>query len=74
MARNLPRSPYKRTLIMNPYHAKVDTEYFGPPDRTHVYKTWSALLAELKKGYSAGAKAAVYPYSSIQCPPFPEDY
>ena len=74
MARNLPRSPYKRTLIMNPYHAKVDTEYFGPPDRTYVYKTWSALLAELKKGYSAGAKAAVYPYSSIQCPPFPEDY
>jgi nickel-dependent lactate racemase len=74
MARKLPQAPYKRTFILGPYHSKVDTEYFGPVDGTYVYKTWKALWTDLKKDYSAGAKVAVYPYSSIQAPPFPEDY
>jgi nickel-dependent lactate racemase len=74
MARKLPHAPYKRTFVLSPYHSKVDTEYFGPVDGTAVYKTWSALWADLKRDYSAGAKVAVYPYSSIQAPPFPEDY
>ena len=74
MARKLPQAPYKRTFILGPYHSKVDTEYFGPVDGTYIYKTWRALWTDLKKDYSAGAKVAVYPYSSIQAPPFPEDY
>lgn len=74
MARKLPESAYNRTFILNPYHAKMDTEYFGPMDRSHVFKTWADLLAALKKDYAEGTKVAVYPYSSIQCPPFPEDY
>lgn len=74
MARKLPKAAYKRTHILNPYHAKMDTEYFGPVESSYVYKTWPKVVAELKKEYSKGAKVAVYPYSSIQCPPFPEDY
>jgi nickel-dependent lactate racemase len=74
MARKLPASMYNRTLILNPYHARMDTEYFGPMDRSHIFKTWEDVLAELRKDYSDGTKVAVYPYSSIQCPPFPEDY
>jgi len=74
MARKLPESPYKRTFILNPYHAKIDTEYFGHVDKCHVFTTWSDVLGELKKEYGDGTKVAVYPYSSIQCPPFPEDF
>jgi nickel-dependent lactate racemase len=74
MARKLPESPYRRTLILNPYHAKMDTEYFGPMARSHVFKAWKDVLTELKKDYGAGTRVAVYPYSSIQCPPFPEDF
>ncbi|MBI5115326.1 DUF2088 domain-containing protein [Candidatus Poribacteria bacterium] len=74
MARKLPESPYRRTLILNPYHSRIDTEYFSPLEKAHIFKTWKDLLDELKKDYSKGTKVAVYPYSSIQCPPFPEDY
>jgi nickel-dependent lactate racemase len=73
MARKLPQAMYNRTLILNPYHLKTDTEYFGPVDKCVLFKTWDETLAELKKTYSSGTKVAVYPYSSIQCPPFPED-
>jgi nickel-dependent lactate racemase len=74
MARKLPESAYNRTLILNPYHAKMDTEYFGPMHKSFIFKRWEDVVAELKKDYGAGTKVAVYPYSSIQCPPFPEDY
>ena len=74
MARKLPESIFNRTLILNPYHLKTDTEYFAPVDKAHVFKTWEEVVAELKKDYGDGTKVAVYPYSSIQCPPFPEDY
>ncbi len=73
MARKLPQSAYNRTFIVNPYHAKMDTEYFGPMDRSLVFKTWEAAVEQLKGEYGAGARVAVYPYASIQCPPFPED-
>ncbi len=74
MARKLPASTYERTLILNPYHSKMDTEYFGPMERSHIFNAWDDVLEELKKNYSDGTRVAVYPYSSIQCPPFPEDY
>jgi len=74
MARKLPASAYKRTVIVNPYHMRLDTEYFSPMDKAVVFKTWEEALAELQKEYGAGTKVAVYPYTSIQCPPFPEDY
>jgi len=74
MARKLPESAYNRTFIVNPYHMKIDTEYFAPPEKALVFKTWEQALEALQKDYGDGAKVAVYPCSSIQCPPFPEDY
>jgi nickel-dependent lactate racemase len=73
MARKLPKAAYGRTHILNPFHAKMDTEYFGPVDSSYIYKTWDSLVARLASDHPKGAKVAVYPYSSIQCPPFPED-
>ncbi len=73
MARKLPHSAFKRTFIVNPFHAKIDTEYFAPVDKAVIFKTWDDALAELKKEHGDGAKVAVYPYTSIQCPPFAED-
>jgi len=74
MARKLPESAYNRTFIVNPYHMKIDTEYFAPPAKAVVFKTWEQALEALQKDYGDGTKVAVYPCSSIQCPPFPEDY
>jgi nickel-dependent lactate racemase len=74
MARKLPHSAYDRTLIVNPYHLKMDTEYFCPMDKATIFKKWEEAVAELQKDYGAGTKVAVYPYASIQCPQFPEDY
>jgi len=74
MARKLPESAYNRTFIVNPYHMKMDTEYFAPPEKALVFKTWEQAVGALQKDYGDGAKVAVYPCSSIQCPPFPEDY
>jgi nickel-dependent lactate racemase len=74
MARKLPDSSFKRTLIVNPYHSKIDTEYFAPPAKAVIFKAWEEALAELEKEHGDGTKVSVYPYSSIQCPPFPEDY
>ncbi len=74
MARKLPDSSFERTFIVNPYHAMIDTEYFAPPEKAVIFNTWEEALEELKKDYGAGTKVSVYPYSSIQCPPFPEDY
>jgi len=74
MARKLPEAAYRRTLILNPYHAKMDTEYFGPMDKCFIFDMWEEVVDELKKDYGAGTKVAVYPCASIQSPPFPEDY
>lgn len=73
MARKLPESAYNRTFILNPYHAKIDTEYFCPMEKAVVFKTWEEVVVALQKDYGDGTKVAVYPCSSIQCPPFPED-
>ncbi len=73
MARTLPSGAFKRMLIANPYHAKIDTEYFAQKDKAVIFKAWDDALAELKKEHGDGTKVAVYPYTSIQCPPFPED-
>lgn len=74
MARKLPESQYKRTFIVNPYHMRLDTEYFCPMDQAVIFRSWEEALEELQKEHGDGTRVAVYPCTSIQCPPFPEDY
>jgi nickel-dependent lactate racemase len=74
MARKLPESAFNRTFIFNPYHLKTDTEYFAPSDKARVFRQWEEVIATLQEDYGDGTQVAVYPCSSIQCPPFPEDY
>lgn len=72
-ARRPPIPQFKRTLIVDPYHARTDTEYFGRVEQCQVHRSWSAARAELEAEHGAGTTVAVYPYASIQCPPFGED-
>ena len=73
MARRPPEPQFKRTLIVDPYHAKSDTEYFGRVEQCRVMRTWEEAVSVLAEEYGEGTKVAVYPYASIQCPPFAED-
>jgi nickel-dependent lactate racemase len=63
-----------RVLHLSPHLFKVDKEWWGKGENVVWCKSWEQILNELKKSHGKGAKVAVFPTASIQCPPVPKDY
>ena len=57
-----------QVLMCSSYPARTDLDSFGPRDLVHPCLTWDEVLSHLRAAYPQAAKAAVYPYASIQLP------
>lgn len=68
----LPRA--KRLFIYSESLSKEEQKYFGPKDKVLWYQNWDELIDILRRDHPEGTSVAVYPYSTIQCPVFPDEY
>ena len=65
------KSPIRKAslvLVCSNYQSRVDLDMYGPGAHVVPCHTWSEVLIHLTQRYPHGAKAAVYPYGSIQLP------
>ena len=54
--------------------SKHEQRWWGPEEMIMWYRDWKALIEELKIFHGKGTRVAVYPYATLQCPIFPNEY
>jgi nickel-dependent lactate racemase len=54
--------------------SKQEKRWWGPEDKVLWYRDWERLIDSLKLLHGKGTRVAVYPYATMQCPIFPDDY
>ena len=64
----------KRIIVFSQEFHRADEPNFGGLDRAIFLKSWREVIEELNNNNPGKAKVAVYPYSTMQCPPLPEDW
>lgn len=64
----------KRIIVFSEEIHRADELNFGGVDRAIFLKSWREVIEELSNSNPEKAKVTVYPYSTMQCPPFPEDW
>ncbi len=78
LPKNIPIPRAKRLIILSEYPSKRDMEALAPKkmwgDKLIWVKTWPEALELLKQDYHESARVAVYPYGTLECPPFPDDW
>jgi nickel-dependent lactate racemase len=73
-SRGLSVRQARRILVMGDHFSKNERDDLGPSEKVLWFREWPAVVAELSKGHGPGTRVAVYPYGSLQCPIFPEDW
>jgi len=69
------RLPHARTLLIYAdCLSKQEQMWWGPEDKVLWYRDWKKLTDSLKPLYGKGTRVAVYPYATLQCPVFPDEY
>jgi len=63
-----------RILALMPTPSRTDMEWLGPAEKVRVFKEWGSLRADLEAKHGNKARVAVYPCSSIQCPPVDDGF
>jgi len=63
-----------RLIIYTESLSKQEQRWWGPPDKVLWYRDWQKLIGSLKPLYGKGTRVAVYPYATLQCPIFPDEY
>ncbi len=64
----------RRLLLMGDVISKNDRDALGPADRVLCFRNWPEVMAELGSDHGPGTRVEVYPYGSLQCPLFPEEW
>ena len=68
----LPRA--RNLFIYADTLSKQEQIWWGPKDKVLWFRDWTKLINSLKSRHRKGTRVAVYPYATLQCPVFPDDY
>jgi len=69
------RFPNARKLfIYSEDFSKLEKKWWGSEDRVFWYRDWEKLIDQLRPAHGKETRVAVYPYATLQCPIFPDEY
>jgi nickel-dependent lactate racemase len=54
--------------------SKQEQRWWGPQEKVAWYRNWQKLIESLMPLHGKGTRVAVYPYATLQCPIFPDEY
>lgn len=64
----------RRLFLYTESLSKEEQRWWGPEDKVVWYRDWKRLMDSLRLVHGKGTRVAIYPYATLQCPIFPDEY